>query len=100
MRDLWERRISGKGNSQRKGPEVEVCLVCVRMSQGAGVAGDSRVGEKVGRLTQRCVGLGGRVIKDLVDFPIVGDRNHNGVLKGGRVRSDLGVHRIPSGCLA
>lgn len=32
--------------------------------------------------------MGGRIKKDLVDFEIEGDGSHDGVLNGGRVRSD------------
>jgi hypothetical protein len=34
---IWEKSVLGKGNSQSRGPEVEVCLACLRNSKEARV---------------------------------------------------------------
>lgn len=42
------RRVGGKGNSQCKGPEVDIILVCVEKSKVAGVAGAKWARGRVG----------------------------------------------------
>ena len=55
---IWRKSLPPNLNHARKGPEVETCLFCTRVSKGASVAGTEGV---MGRTGEKSSKMGGCV---------------------------------------